>query len=92
MTVPELVYKRLLFTWEQFVKGGIRSPDQHMAIEDSNQLVKKISRGEYSSLLVFITEINKKQFYKDQYLKTLSIKEKSLENKTEKVDAMEKLK
>lgn len=31
MTVPELVYKKLLLTWEQFIKGGIRSPEQHMA-------------------------------------------------------------
>jgi hypothetical protein len=49
-----------LFTWEQFVKGGIRDPEQHMSAEDNNVLLKKISRGEYSSLLVYITEVNKK--------------------------------
>jgi hypothetical protein len=64
MTVQELFHKRLLFTWEQFVKGGIRDPEQHMSNEDSNILLKKITRGEYSSLLVFITEVNKKQYYK----------------------------
>ncbi len=46
------------------MKGGIRDPEQHMSSEDNNILLKKISRGEYSSLLVFITEVNKKQFFK----------------------------
>lgn len=47
MTVQELFHKRLLFTWEQFVKGGIRDPEQHMNNEDNNTLIKKIARGEY---------------------------------------------